>query len=81
MAVASLFASLLRAGFRHRVEPAGMEGMAAQQPPRSQPSSAQVSVALQCFHCVLGTARMEAATRTQQWADEAFVESQEEQDW
>jgi len=60
----------------HRIEPARMQRMAAQQPAQSQPNSARHTIFIDRFQHVFRTSGGKAAGRRQKRRHEAFVETQ-----
>ena len=68
---------LLGSRLRHRVVPAGMEGLALEQPTRGEPAAAQSPVLLDRLERVLRARRIEAARVGQKRRDEAAVRA----DW
>ncbi len=63
-------------GVGHRVEPAGVQGMATEHAPRRKPAALERAEAGDGLHGVFGAGGMESATRTEQWTDPALVAAQ-----
>ncbi len=64
---------------RHRIESAGVPGMAFAQATSGQHAAFEGAMRADCFGCVIGAAGIKTAILSQKRADAQFVESQQEQ--